>query len=77
VSTPKCTIDTGKVLPYVDHMGRKPMGITRKSVSLHDLMWAEISEYRFAHRITTEAETIRRLLEIALEAERRKEARRG
>ena len=53
-------------------MGREPMGITRKSVSLHDSMWAEIREYRFANRITTEAETIRRLLEIALEAERRK-----
>lgn len=53
------------------------MGITRKTVSLPDLMWADITDYRFANRITTEAETIRRLIEIALEAERRKAARRG
>ena len=53
-------------------MTKEPLGLTRKTVSIPVSMWEEISDYRFANRITKEAEAIRRLLEVALEIERKK-----
>ena len=58
-------------------MSRKPMEITRKSVSLPVSMWKDITEYRFSNRIPTEAEAVRRLIEMALEEVKPKGPRRG
>jgi hypothetical protein len=43
----------------------------RKSMSLPKSMWDDIAEFRFAQRIGTEAEAIRRLIQSALKAARR------
>jgi hypothetical protein len=42
--------------------------IVRKSVSLPSSLWALIDDYRFQKRIRSDADTIRRLIELGLEA---------
>ena len=44
----------------------KPETTTRKSITLPDSLWREIADYRFAERIGSEAEAVRRLLVAAL-----------
>lgn len=58
-------------------MSKEPERTTRKSVTLSDSMWAEISEFRFVQRIATEAEAVRRLLQSALSSERKRAAMRA
>jgi hypothetical protein len=41
---------------------------TRKLVSLPKALVAAIQDYRFANRVGTESEAIRRLIELGLEA---------
>lgn len=53
-------------------MIKKLRGFTRKTVALSDEMWREIAEFRFAERIGTEAEAIRRLLQSGMRAEAKK-----
>ncbi len=62
-------------LGYIGKMDREPS--TRKSVTLPDSMWEEIAEYRFAERIATEAEAVRRLLQEALDRAAKRATRRG
>ena len=57
-------------------MGKKPSGAkpppadtTRKNLTLHNDLWAEIAEYRHDQRIGTEAEAVRRLIVAGLKAE--------
>jgi hypothetical protein len=45
---------------------------TRKSVTLPDDLWKEIADFRFAERIGTEAEALRRLIVSGVRAEARK-----
>ncbi|WP_367159913.1 hypothetical protein ABUE34_12770 [Kozakia baliensis] len=45
---------------------------TQKLVSMPKEMAQAISDYRFAHKIGSEAEAIRRLIKIALEAQETK-----
>jgi hypothetical protein len=45
---------------------------TRKSIVLPNSMWAEIADFRFAERIGSEAEAVRRLLVEALRARKRR-----
>ena len=45
---------------------------TRKSVTLPASMWREITDFRFAERIGTEAEAVRRLLQATLKVAARK-----
>ncbi len=52
-----------------------PEPSTRKSVTLPDSMWQEIADYRFAERIGSEAEAVRRLILVGLRAEKRKAAK--
>jgi metal-responsive CopG/Arc/MetJ family transcriptional regulator len=42
--------------------------MARKSVSLPSDLWKQVEDYRFAHRLKTESEAIRRLIELGLEA---------
>lgn len=49
-------------------MAVDPSKMTRKLVSLPHEMVEAISEYRFAQKIGTEAEAIRRLIQKGLEA---------
>jgi len=44
---------------------------TRKSVTLPDSLWEAVREYRFAARIASEAEAVRRLLLAGLRAEKK------
>lgn len=41
----------------------------RKIVTFDRAMWSKVEDYRFENRIQTEAEAIRRLVEIALKVE--------
>lgn len=52
---------------YKSHMknGEKTV---RKIFSLPETLWAEIENFRFAHRVKTESEAIRRLVEAGLHA---------
>jgi len=43
--------------------------VVRKSVSLPESLWAEISDFRFGERIGTESEALRRLIQSGLRAE--------
>jgi hypothetical protein len=52
-----------------------PEPVTRKTVALPESMWREIADFRFAERIGSEAEAVRRLLVAALKAEKRKAAK--
>lgn len=47
--------------------------ITRKTVSLPASMWRQVEDYQFANRIKRDAEAIRRLIELGLEAAKRGE----
>jgi metal-responsive CopG/Arc/MetJ family transcriptional regulator len=49
-----------------------PNRLARKLVSLPHELLAAIEDYRFANRIKTESEAIRRLIELGLEAAGRK-----
>ena len=49
-----------------------PEPTTRKSVSLPDDIWDEITEFRLASRIATEAEAIRQIILAGLRAEKKK-----
>jgi metal-responsive CopG/Arc/MetJ family transcriptional regulator len=55
-------------------MSKKPAPepVTRKSVSLPDDIWEEITSWRLARRISTEAEAIRQIILAGLAAEKRK-----
>lgn len=69
MSTPKTHLDTSGALRYKIDMNAQDAPTdppVRKSVSLPKSMWDEIAEYRFTQRITTEAEAVRRLLQLAL-----------
>lgn len=60
-------------------MDKAPEPVTRKSVTLPDSLWAEVSEFRFSERIGSEAEAVRRLIQAGLRAEakaRERESRR-
>jgi hypothetical protein len=57
---------------YPTRTGRIGMGKTsRKSITPHDRLWAEVVEYRFSNRIASEAEAVRRLIQAGLTAARR------
>lgn len=45
---------------------KNPTPATRKSISLSDELWRELADYRFAERITTESEALRRLIRAGL-----------
>jgi hypothetical protein len=49
-------------------MARPKIGESRKMVTLSAELAAAVEEYRFANRIKTEAEAIRRLIEQGLAA---------
>lgn len=49
----------------------------RKMVVVPPAMWAEISDYRFAEKMDTETEAIRRLIERGLDAERARKSASG
>jgi hypothetical protein len=51
-------------------MGRPPLPIklVRKAISLPPEVWDEIAEFRFTERIPSEAEALRRLIEIAMKS---------
>jgi metal-responsive CopG/Arc/MetJ family transcriptional regulator len=49
-------------------MAVNPDKLIRKLVSLPHELLAAIDEYRFSNRIKTESETIRRLIELGLNA---------
>lgn len=57
-------------------MPRKPSAIptVRKTLALPPELWERVSEYRFAERIPSEVEAVRRLLEAGLMAERDRDA---
>lgn len=57
-------------------MSKENEPVTRKTVSLPDSMWAEITTFRHGQRIGTEAEALRRLIQGGLRAEEQREARR-
>jgi len=40
--------------------------LSRKTIALPESAWREIAAYRAANRIITDAEAVRRLIEIAL-----------
>jgi metal-responsive CopG/Arc/MetJ family transcriptional regulator len=46
--------------------------LARKTISIPESLWEEISEYRHNERIGSEAEAIRRLLQSGLRAETKK-----
>jgi hypothetical protein len=52
-----------------------PETMIRKNVGLPNSMWQEIADYRFAERIGSEAEAVRRLIVAGLRAEKRKGAK--
>ena len=56
-------------------MTHLPDDATRKSLTLPNAMWADVSRYRETERIATEAEAIRRLLQSALRSHEREQAR--
>jgi hypothetical protein len=62
---------------YGVDMSKKPVPdpSTRKSVSLPDDIWEEITAWRLARRISAEAEAIRQLILAGLAAEKRKAAK--
>jgi hypothetical protein len=41
---------------------------SRKSITLPQRMWEDISAYRFDNRITSEAEAVRRVVQAGLDA---------
>lgn len=51
---------------YITGMAVNPETTTRKLVSLSHKLVAEIEDFRFANRIKTESEAIRRLIESGL-----------
>ena len=53
-----------------------PILITRKTVALPEGLWEAVVEYRHVHRLASQAEAVRGLIDAALKAERRKAARR-
>jgi hypothetical protein len=53
---------------YITYMPVNPTTTTRKLVSLPKPMVQEIRNFRFEHRIDTESDAIRRLIEIGLKA---------
>jgi hypothetical protein len=54
---------------YITDMPVNPETTVRKLVSLPRQMVQAIEDYRFANRVTTESEAIRRLIEAGLRAE--------
>ena len=42
--------------------------VVRKSVSLSAGLWRRIEDYQFKHRVKRDAEAVRRLLELGLQA---------
>ena len=64
VRNTKCTTRTGSTV-----IAKASEPTTRKSVTLPDRLWAEISEFRHRNRIASEAEAVRRLLQAGLDAE--------
>lgn len=57
---------------YIGHMAKPAMLTAKKLVALDPEMVRQIEDYRFAARIKTESEAIRRLIELGLEAARSK-----
>jgi hypothetical protein len=47
-------------------MGTTDDPFTRKSITLQDSLWAEVADYRFAERLASEAEAVRRLILLGL-----------
>lgn len=62
------TLVVNTVVKYITHMAVNPDTTTRKLVSLPHSMVKQIEDYRFANRIKTESEAIRRLIEAGLKA---------
>lgn len=54
--------------PNVANMIDENDEIIRKSVSLPASLWQRIEDYQFAERVKRDAEAIRRLLDMGLEA---------
>jgi metal-responsive CopG/Arc/MetJ family transcriptional regulator len=60
---------------YVKRMTKPPLeSSTRKSVTLPDSLWQELADFRFANRISSEAEAIRRIIRDGLDVNRTKES---
>lgn len=55
-------------ISYIASMSRQPVLTVRKLISLSPEMVRAIEDFRFAHRLKTEAEAIRRLIELGLDA---------
>ena len=49
-------------------MAKPTEPVIRKSVSLPESMWKQIDDFQFEHRVKRDAEAVRRLLELGLEA---------
>ena len=54
-------------------MAMNPETTVKKVFHLPKELWERISDYRFRHRINSEAETIRRLVSIAVELDAERE----
>ena len=50
-------------------MSTEPTQVARKTVTLPEELWEKVVEYRHTHRIASQAEAVRRLIDAALEAE--------
>ena len=46
--------------------------VVRKTVSLPSSIWRQVEDYQFANRVKRETEAIRRLIELGLEAAKKK-----
>lgn len=49
--------------------------LARKSISLPESLWKEVEDFRFAERIGSEAEALRRLIQSGLRAETKRGGR--
>lgn len=65
------TLAVNTVVGYITFMAINRETTTRKLVSLSHEKVREIEAYRFDNRIKTEAEAIRRLIDLGLEASKR------
>jgi metal-responsive CopG/Arc/MetJ family transcriptional regulator len=43
--------------------------VVRKTVSLPESLWRRIEDFQFKHRVKRDAEAVRRLIELGLEAD--------
>jgi hypothetical protein len=52
-------------------MPKSPDPLIRKSITLPERLWAAVADFRFSHRLGSEAEAVRQLLKAGLVSEGR------